>query len=205
MTDSYSSGHESGLGPRKRAEPPTFEFVERAALVYLERYDASEGHLRRVLAQRVERALAAGTAEAADGLRADCARWIDAVVARARERGLVDDRRFARALARRLARRGTSYRAAWLKLRRKGVDEALAREVLGDAPRRDDELLAAAALARRRGLGPYRTPGRTREGRRERELAVLARAGFGPDVAARVVDAAGPDELPQPGPRGAFD
>ena len=55
------------------------------------------------------------------------------------------------------------------------------------------ELKAAAAFARRRRLGPYRT--KDREPNRLRDLAALARAGFAYDLARKVIDAADPDAL----------
>jgi regulatory protein len=56
------------------------------------------------------------------------------------------------------------------------------------------EIAAAAALARRRRLGPYRT-GATRHSHRQKDLATLARAGFSLDLARRVLAAADPDAL----------
>ena len=50
------------------------------------------------------------------------------------------------------------------------------------------ELEAARALARRRRLGPWRGPAE-RAARREKDLAALARAGFGLDLARQVIDA----------------
>jgi regulatory protein len=54
-------------------------------------------------------------------------------------------------------------------------------------------LAAAIALARRRGLGPYRK----KEGAavRDKDVASLARAGFSYDIARKVVDADDPDLL----------
>ncbi|MEK9755042.1 MAG: hypothetical protein VW338_17755, partial [Rhodospirillaceae bacterium] len=43
-------------------------------------------------------------------------------------------------------------------------------------------------------LGPFRA-GAERPARRDKDLAALARAGFGYDVARRVVDAASPEAL----------
>ena len=58
----------------------------------------------------------------------------------------------------------------------------------------DPELAAAVALARRRRLGPWRAS-EERAADRQRDLGVLARAGFPADVARKVLDAASEDEL----------
>ncbi|NVN42197.1 recombinase RecA, partial [Ameyamaea chiangmaiensis] len=63
------------------------------------------------------------------------------------------------------------------------------------APGVEAEVLAGLALARRRRLGPFRplaaddegTSGPDEEGLRQRDLGVLARAGFARDVALRVI------------------
>ena len=72
-------------------------------------------------------------------------------------------------------------------------DIAAALAVLRDQTA-DPDLAAAIAYARRRRIGPYRTRG-DREERRERDLAALARQGFGYDIARRVIDAHDPEDL----------
>ena len=56
------------------------------------------------------------------------------------------------------------------------------------------ELAAACALVRRRRLGPYRAEGARAEWR-QKDLATLARAGFGLDLARRVLAAATAEAL----------
>ncbi|WP_375455177.1 regulatory protein RecX [uncultured Methylobacterium sp.] len=175
------------------APPVTAAWLERAALHYLERYSASVEMLRRTLRRRVEkRARARGEDAGA------FAEMIEATTARAVSAGLVDDARFATARLATLRRRGTSTRGALAKLSAKGVlpdavatamaaERAAAPEAEADAI----ETAAARAYAKRRRLGPFRRPD-LRALHRERDLAALARAGFGYDLARRTVD--GQDE-----------
>ncbi|MGH6947427.1 MAG: regulatory protein RecX, partial [Kiloniellales bacterium] len=58
----------------------------------------------------------------------------------------------------------------------------------------EPELKAALAFARRRRLGPYRAEP-DRAGRRERDLAALARQGFAYELARRVIDCRDPAAL----------
>jgi regulatory protein len=62
-----------------------------------------------------------------------------------------------------------------------GLDEELALDP------RQREMKAAVALAQRRRLGPFRE--KDRAGKRDRDLAVMARAGFDYDLARKVIDA----------------
>ena len=66
--------------------------------------------------------------------------------------------------------------------------KGVSREVMADAISRDDaaEREAAWALARRRRLGPFRPAERASS--RQRDLAAMARAGFGFGLARSVID-----------------
>jgi len=155
--------------------------LEAAALRYLERYASSAANLRRVLMRRVRRTEDAAEAEAA-------AARIEPLVEKLERLGLLDDARYAEAKAASLHRAGASRRHIEGRLAQQGVDgehiaDALA-EIAATTP--DPELAAAATLARRRRLGPYRTAPR-REGEEHRELGIFARAGFPLDIARRIL------------------
>lgn len=173
-------------GPRRA----TAKHLENAALHYLERFASSAAHLKRVLMRRVERSARVHGTDRTEG-----AALVEALVARFVRAGLVDDRVYAEGRVAALFRRGTAPRAIRAALRAKGVAGATIEGALGTLDAAGDpELRAAAALARRRRLGPFR-PAEARAARRDKDLAALARAGFGYDVARRVIDAEDPDLL----------
>ena len=175
---------------RRTAQPATPEGLRRAALRYLGRYASSAANLRRVLLARVERsAYAHGTGRDAG------AEWVDEIVARLVGAGLVDDKAYAELRTARLTDRGHGRRRIAMTLREKGVDAEIIAAALAAlaADIADPDLRAAIVTARRRRLGPYR--GADREDRRERDLAALARAGFGYDIGRRVIDADDIDDL----------
>ncbi|MBI3516100.1 MAG: RecX family transcriptional regulator [Proteobacteria bacterium] len=172
------------MARRQPPKPVTEASLHQAALRYLERFAASGEMIRRVLARRVERAARAGVVERAAG-----ARLIERVLTRLATARLVDDGGFAAVRAQSLQRRGGSTRAIRARLAAQGVardaiDAALAAR---RAEAADPELDAAVALARRRRLGPFRAGDRAAH--RQRDLGVLARAGFEGAVARRVIDA----------------
>lgn len=153
------------------------ELLERWALGYLGRYASSAENLRRVLIRRARRY----SPEAALQTRVE----IDAIVARYRESGLLDDSTYAAARVESLHRRGGSLRAIRARLAAKGVPAAVAADAISGlhdkAP--DPDLAAACAFARRRRLGPFRRG----TADRQRELAVFARAGFSRRIAGAVL------------------
>jgi regulatory protein len=165
--------------------------LEQQALDYLARFASSAANLRRVLKEKVERSARLHGTNREAGLAA-----IERLVERFTAAGILDDSRFAEGRAQSLFRRGTSRRGIAAKLSEKGVgaaEIATALETL-DALAADPELASAVAFARRRRLGPFRDPGK-RMSARDKDLGALARAGFGFDVARRVVDAEDPDAL----------
>ncbi|MDX9862653.1 MAG: RecX family transcriptional regulator [Rhodospirillales bacterium] len=183
-----------GQNPTKPARPGprkvTPTYLENAALFYLQRFATSSENLRRVLMRKVERSARFHGTDPAEG-----ARWVDALIARFLASRLLDDALYAESRATSLRRRGASRRTIALSLRQKGVEGEIIEGALAAADETEEapELAAAARLARKRRLGPYRPP-ESRRDHRERDLAALARAGFSYDVALAVIDADGPDD-----------
>ena len=114
------------------------------------------------------------------------------------EVGLIDDEAFARAwIASRQPGKGLATRALAQELRRKGVDDEVAREALAEIDP-DDEEAAARALVRRklRSLARFDDTVATR-----RLVGMLARKGYGSGLAFAVVR----DELAKAGREGLDD
>jgi len=187
--------NEDGGAGRKRREkkppkPITESYLRNVALWYMERYASSAANLKAVLMRRVRLSSAYHGSDPAEG-----AEMVDAVVQRYTEAGILNDRLFAETRVRSLVSRGTSTKMIRRKLMEKGVssddiDAALA-EVLDQE---NGELASAARYARRRRIGAYRLPEK-REDNRDRDMAALARQGFGFGIAAKVVDAESPEAL----------
>lgn len=173
--------------PRKKKVPrkATRKSLENAALYYLKRFSSSSENLRRVLSRRVDRSARYHDTDPAEGREV-----ITEIIEKLTAQGFLNDSRYAETRVLSLHRRGASMRGIRMKLREKGVpgdviDQAL--ETLAEEVG-ETELTAAIALARRRRLGPYRTRGDRNEAK-EKDLASLARAGFGYDTARRVIEA----------------
>lgn len=181
---------------RPGPKPATPERLERVALFHLERFASSAENLRRVLMRRVRKSVQIHGTDPAAGAAA-----IEALIERFLKAGLLDDKLYAEARAARLHRRGASGRMIAASLAEKGIDRDLIGTTLdeddgdqGASARPGGDLAAAAALARRRRLGPYRLPEQRAEFR-QKDLGSFARAGFGRSVAERVLNAEDPDAL----------
>jgi regulatory protein len=183
------AGRPPAEGDRRRERKPprriSADYLQRAAMHYLERYAAPAAQLRRVLARKV----AMSCRHHGDD-PVGFAGMLDDVVARCVSSGLVDDRRFAEARAASLRRKGQSSRAVAARLTAKGVTRDLA--ALASTNSAEDEMAAARIAARRKRLGPWRRGDRAEN--RQKDLAALARAGFAITIARAIIDSTGDED-----------
>lgn len=160
---------------RRRASTPLDRAaLERLALRYVERFATTRAKLAAYLDRKIRE-------RGWDGPAADP----EAVAARMAELGYVDDRAFAEAKARSMARRGLGPRRVAQAFHAAGIEaddaEAVAPEIA------DRAVEAALALARRKRIGPFATvtPDRAL---REKHLAQMVRGGHDFGLARRIVD-----------------
>lgn len=188
--DRQGGSGRQGRRAKRKLRRPDRAGLAAAALAYLARFAASSEMLRRVLMRRIDRAVQAGLIEREEG-----AALVAQVVDRAASSGLLDDAGFALQRARSLLRRGKAPSMVKSALAAKGVDSELAGRALAALGEEmaDPARSAALSLARRRRLGPFRMTGRTEH--RERDLAVLGRAGHSMEIARWVVDGADAETL----------
>ena len=162
----------------------TAQSLKNIALYYLQRYASSSLNLKSVLMRRVYRSSAHHGSSVDEGKA-----LVDEVVSRLQDLELLNDREFAGAQAISMHRRGNSQRAIKIKLYQKGLgkDDIDAAVRALEEEFEDIEFIAAATLARRRKLGPYRD-GKLRKELYEKDLAALARAGFSYYIAKQVIE-----------------
>lgn len=152
--------------------------LTNVALFYLRRFSASRKGLTQVLERKVRRYI-----REKGGDLSEAKPLIESVVDRMVSTGYVDDARLAEAKTASLHRQGKSSRVIRLKLRQKGIEPELAAQSSSTTPER--ELEAALTLVRKKKLG-------TKPERRQKDFAVLMRAGFSYDVAKRALGATVP-------------
>lgn len=186
LNHSAKSGPDTQRRRRRGPRRATPEYLRKSALHYLDRYATSSAHLRRLLLRKVERSAKVHETDAVAGAEA-----IDALIGDFLRMGLLNDGEYAASRARILHRRGLSTRGIRAALAAKGLMPEVAHDAIAglEDMAADPDLIAAAAYARRRKLGPYRPP-EARTDARTRDLAALGRRGFSYDIAARVIDAA---------------
>ena len=161
------------------------QYLENAALFYLQRYASSAANLRRVLLRKINR-----SCKFHDVPAAPFTPLVDGLLTRYIAVGLLNDESYARAKAQTLRRAGKSRQAIHAKLAIKGLSTAQIEDALHIADEESDnaELTAAQRHAKKKRIGIYRTDGLTQDpALKQKELAVLARAGFSYEIARKAL------------------
>ncbi len=175
--------------PRGQPKKITPVYLERAALFYLERYSSSAENLRRVLDRKIRRSIQIHGTPSGE----EAAGWVAELIAKLQRSNLLNDRTYAESRVRRLYAEGKSLGRIRQALAVKGVnkdDVAAALERLEtESTTPVSDLPAAAAFARKRKLGPYRSDPQQRRDMRQKDLGALARRGFSQAVAMKVLSA----------------
>ena len=161
----------------RAARPVTETYLRNAALHYLKQRAASRAMVRQTLQRRAKSRLQVKSLEPETLAHIDSV--LDALVAD----GLINDATFARGRKATLAHKGLPARRIAQGLRLKGIDGETIAAALADGV---DDTAQARRYAERRRLGPWSRKADTPEQRRK-DLAAMARAGFGYGVAAKAL------------------
>jgi regulatory protein len=172
---------------RREKKPPkkiTEKYLYNSGLAYLQRFPASTPHFRRIMGRKIDRSCNYHK----DQSKEDCLALLDTTVAGFERMGLLNDEAYLSGMINSLRRRGLSKQAILSKLQMKGMAQDRILEVLRtydeDSGVDNADLVAALRLSRRKRLGAYR---KDKEADRNKELASLARAGFGFDIAQKAL------------------
>ncbi len=156
--------------------------------------------MRRVLDNKIRRAATQDPVFAADhDAQAALRAAIDKIVETHKRTGAINDEAFAEMKVHSLRRSGRSAKMITQKLSQKGLKAPVIAKALSPEDADEDpqqaELKAARAMAKRRGLGPFRKAAPSDSDdpaliakRAVKDVTTLARAGFSFDIAKRVLD-----------------
>ncbi len=173
--------------PRHEKKPPkkiTEKYLYNSGLAYLQHFTSSVPNFRRVMGKKIDRSCNYHK----DQDKETCLKLLDTTVETFVRQGLLNDDAYLQGMVTSLRRRGLSTRAILSKLGQKGLaqDEVLKVVRAHDEERGSTEpdLAAAIMLMRRKRIGPFR---KNEDAEKNKELASLARAGFGFDIAQKAL------------------
>ena len=172
---------------RREKKPPkkiTEKYLYNSGLAYLQRFTSSTPNFRRVMGRKIDRSCSYHK----DQSREDCEKLLDTTVQTFVRQGLLNDDAYLQGMVTSLRRRGLSTQAILSKLVMKGmVQEVILKTLRAYDEERGGEnpdLAAAILLMRRKRIGAFR---KSEDGDKNKELAALARGGFGFDIAQKAL------------------
>ena len=174
--------HEQPIKKVKHLRKMTQQRLKNIALYYLKRFDSSVANLRLVLQRRVNDY----AYHVPDFVKRDAYDWIETILSDFQRVGYLNDFRYAEMKVKSYVLAGKSLRYIQRKLKEKGIDENVTEQLVAEQD--FDPFDAAMKLARKRIIGPFNPSITLRKERRNKELAILVRAGFDYDVAVKVLD-----------------
>lgn len=175
-------------GSRRREKKPpkkiTEKYLYNSGLAYLQRFPASTPHFRRVMGRKIDRSCNYHK----DQRREDCQKLLDSTVETFVRQGLLNDEAYLQGMITSLRRRGLSTQAILSKLAMKGMGQETILKTLRaydeDHGAANPDLAAAIMLMRRKRIGAFR---KNDDADKTKELAALARGGFGFDIAQKAL------------------
>lgn len=165
----------------KRLRKMTKNRLQNIALYYLERFDSSVSNLRQVLKKRVWDY----ARQTPDFDVNEAQNWIDEIVRRCEELGYINDNRYAEFKVDNYLAAGKPERYIRQKMQQKGIDEAIIDSVLQNKDFDEEEM--AMRFAAKKKIGPYQEDEEKRIQCRQKDLAALVRAGFGYEIAKKII------------------
>lgn len=177
--------------PREKKQPKRIsrQYLENAALYYLQRYATSATNFRRVMTRKIDRSCAFHKVDAAEFYP-----LLDDMIARYERAGLLNDGGFAQARVASLRRQGRSKQDIMARLQAKGLGKDMIAAALAELDSEDAEQEAAQAFAKRKKLGPWRKKALRDPKDSQKEMAAMARAGYSFEIARKTLGAASDDE-----------
>ena len=182
--------------PPPSSSPPAC--LRDHAFAYLARFPATKVKLRKVLVRWAVRR----------GLKID-EQQMAVLIESLQTGGYLDDEKFALGRARSLLLRGASLLDIRARLAKDGIEREQIRETLETLTENEDkeelEILAAFRVAQKKRLGPFRDSQRNslgrpvssdraqREKNKKKDIATLARKGFGWGIVQKVMQASDED------------
>lgn len=173
---------------RRGKKPPkriTEKYLYNSGLAYLQRFPTSIPNFRKVMLRKIDKSCKHHTEQD----REACLAILDKTVQEFERQGYLNDESYLRGMVNSLRRRGLSSQGIAAKLQQKGLGRELTQETLMEhdahSGAENPDFAAAVLLTRRKKLGPFRA---AKEENRNRELAALARAGFGYEYAGKALD-----------------
>ena len=165
---------------KRQPKKITPQRLKNIALYYLKRFDSSINNLRQVLRNRVNDYAYYNP----EWNKNEAYEWIEKILVDFERYGYLDDARYTELKVKNYVNAGKSAHYITNKLKQKGIADSLVAEFLEEQGYDSYEM--ALRFARKKRIGPFRVDENRKEFR-QKDMAVLLRAGFDYDAVQNVM------------------
>jgi len=167
---------------KKNLKKITKQRLKNIALYYLKRFESSVENLRQVLKRRTNDY----AYQNPEFNKNEAYTWIEEILSDFQKLKYLDDNRYADIKIRSYLNAGKPARYIKIKLQQKGISEYLIDDILSEQSFNPFEM--ALKLAKKKKIGPYRKDEELRKANRQKDMAMLVRAGFDYDVVCEIMN-----------------
>ena len=162
----------------------TYENLEKYAFKYLEKYSTTEHRLKNILKRKIIK-----TSFFFQTNPVDYIHYIDDILKKFKEIGLIDDEKFSEHLSLNLVKRGFSRIKILINLKQKGITDEIAKNGIDKLEKFffNFELVSALIYARKKKLISFNKKRKNYE-KDKIKLMQLSRAGFTYDIAKKIIN-----------------
>ena len=167
---------------KRPPKTPTKARLKNIALHYLERFETSKDNLRNVLRRRIDKYVFFDKTFNPEQAYV----WADEIVEECAYKNYVSDDRYTELKINSYLRAGKPKRYIEQKLKQKGIDEKIIRNLFNETDYNEFDI--AYNFAKKKKIGPFRDTENKRQEFYQKDLGTLVRAGFNFDIAKDILD-----------------
>ena len=168
---------------KKSPKKITYENLEKYTFKYLEKYSTTEHRLKNILKRKIIK-----TSFFFQTNPADYIHYIDDILKKFKEIGLIDDKKFSENRALNLVKRGFSKRKILINLKQKGIVDRIANQGINNLKKFffNFELASGLIYAKKKKIVSFNKKKSFEESKKS--LIQMSRAGFTYDIAKKIIN-----------------
>ena len=169
---------------KKSPQKITYENLKKYAFKYIEKYSTTENQLRNILKRKIIKSSYFFGTNPEDSFN-----FIDSIVKKFKEIGLINDKKFCENRALNLVKRGFSKKKIFINLKQKGVDDLIATKGINNLEKFffNFELASALIYAKKKRLISFKKKEKSFE-INKKNLMKMSRAGFSYDISKKIIN-----------------
>lgn len=160
----------------------TSGYLRNSGMFYLQRFPSSTANFRKIMTRKIDRSCRFHQNQSKD----KCNKMLENLIEELTSANMLNDNAYAQAITTTLLKQGKSKRTIRYRLSLKGIDKTTIEKTLNEIT--EDDILTALRMCRRKKIGPFTRDRSTEHKISDKELSILARAGFSYETSRKALE-----------------